>query len=140
MSTVLWCNTLINNQLKSDESDKYYLYKHTKKLDKLCKALNLDLFSSAQDSSDMQVNLGVIDLPDIMQSTDELMMDSGVWIEGAQAVEMIEKLVQAITDQNIRFGLVTNDSEEVLFELNESLNSAKDANLKRGMFNFSVVM
>lgn len=140
MSTVLWCNTLINNQLSSDESDKYFLYKHTKKLDKLCKSLSLPLFSSVQDCSDMEVNLGVIELPESMKSTDELMINSGVWLKGFDAVELINKIINSINSQNIKFGLIKSNTNELLLELEESLIMAENARIENGLFNFSVVM
>ena len=52
MSTVLWANLLEKGKVVSDESDKYALYKHSKKLEKLTKELKTVSFASVQDTTD----------------------------------------------------------------------------------------
>lgn len=140
MSTVLWANTLMGGVVDSDESDKYALYRHSKKLDKLTNQLKVTHFISTQDFTDMQFNVSDEDLPEGMESTDELMAEKGVWVTGAEAVRMLESLISHISSKNIKFGLLRNDSEEILIELKESLESAKKARGANGKFNFSVVM
>jgi hypothetical protein len=140
MSTVLWANVLINGKVDSDELDKYALYKHSKKLDKITKSLNIFNFEAAQDFTDMKYNMSDEDLPEGMESTDELMAKEGVWVSGAEAHEMLDKLISHISEQGVRFGLLGNDHEEVVRELKESLQFANRAKSKNGMFNFSVVM
>lgn len=140
MSTVLWANVLVDGKVTSDEADKYALYKHTKKLDKLTGKLNVAGFLSAQDFTDMQFNVSDEELPAGMESTDELMAQSGVWIEGSDAIEMIEKLIAHIVDANVKFGIIGSDADEVVAELKESLEFAKKAQEANGKFNFSVVM
>ena len=88
----------------------------------------------------MQYNLSDGDLPEGMESTDELMAKEGVWISGAEAVEMLEKVISHISANSVRFGLTGNDHEEVIRELKESLEFANRAKGENGMFNFSVVM
>lgn len=140
MSTVLWANVLINGKVDSDESDKYALYKHSKKLDKITKSLNVFNFEAAQDFTDMKYNMSDEDLPEGMESTDELMAKEGVWVSGAEAQEMLDKLISHISEQGVRFGLLGNDHEEVIRELKESLEIVNRAKSQNGMFNFSVVM
>ncbi len=140
MSTVLWANTLINGVVDSDESDKYALYKHSKKLDRLTSQLNVTNFLSAQDFTDMRINVSDEDLPEGMESTDELMAKKGEWVTGVEAVRMLEILISHISSRSIKFGLLKNNSEEILIELKESLESAKIAKDANGKFNFSVVM
>ncbi|MES9941085.1 MAG: hypothetical protein ABW121_11165 [Candidatus Thiodiazotropha sp. 6PLUC7] len=140
MSTVLWANVLINGKVDSDESDKYALYKHSKKLDKITKSLNVFNFESAQDFTDMKYNMSDEDLPEGMESTGELMAKEGVWVSGAEAQEMLDKLISHISEQGVRFGLLGNDHEEVIRELKESLEIVNRAKSQNGMFNFSVVM
>jgi hypothetical protein len=140
MSTVLWANALIDGKVNSDESDKFFLYKHSKKLDKLSKRIGVISFSSVQDFTDVKINLGQNDSPDGMVSTDELMASKGVWVSGEQSVVMIESLMSAISSQEIKFGLFKDDSQEILRELEESLITAREAEKKNGMFNYSVVM
>ena len=140
MSTVLWANVLINGKVESDESDKYALYKHARKLDKITGELEVISFLSTQDFTDMQLNISDQDLPDGIDSTDELMAANGAWVTGAEAVEMLERLISYIALKNIRFGLLSNDFDQILSELKESLEFAKRAKSENGMFNFSVVM
>ncbi|MES9985343.1 MAG: hypothetical protein ABW115_18220 [Candidatus Thiodiazotropha sp. 6PLUC6] len=140
MSTVLWANVLINGKVDSDESDKYALYKHSKKLDKITKSLNVFNFEAAQDFTDMKYNMSDEDLPEGMESTGELMAKEGVWVSGAEAQEMLDKLISHISEQGVRFGLLGNDHEEVIRELKESLEIVNRAKSQNGMFNFSVVM
>lgn len=140
MSTVLWANVLINGKVESDESDKYALYKHSKKLNKITDELKVTGFDSAQDFTDARFNLSDEDLPDGMESTNQLMAEKGVWVSGSEAVQMLESLISHISSNKVKFGLVRNDTEKVLAELKESLESANKAKNENGMFNFSVVM
>ena len=140
MSTVLWANTLVDGKVESDEVDRYALYKHSKKLNKLTRKLQLTAFDSVLDYTDAQFNLSDDELPDGMESTDELMAEKGVWMPASEAVEMLESLISHISTDKVKFGLISNDADEVLAELEESLEFAKKAQSKNGMFNFSVVM
>ena len=88
----------------------------------------------------MQFNLSNEELPEGVISTDEIMAKKGAWVSGSEAAEMIETLIQHITDRNVRFGVFRDDSEEIIRELRESLRVAKQAEIKGGKFNFSVVM
>lgn len=140
MSTVLWANILIDGTVETNESDLYALYKHAKKLDKLSKKLGTIGFVSTHDFTDVQFNLSDDELPDGMESTTEVMATSGVWVSGADAASMLESLMAHISSKNIKFGLFSNDVEDVLAELEESLKTAKKASNANGMFNFAVVM
>ncbi len=140
MSTVLWANILLDGVVESDESDKYALYKHSKKIDKISKELNVVSFLSVQDLTDMQFNISDQDLPDGMESTDELMAIEGTWITGTEAVKMLEKLIEYISEKKPKFGLLSNDVESIVEELKESLDYAHKAKAQNGNFNFSVVM
>jgi hypothetical protein len=140
MSSVLWANILVNGKVDSDESDRYALYRHSKKLNKLTKKLKITAFDSLLDYTDVQFNLSDEDLPEGMESTDELMAENGVWVPGAEAVEMLESLILHISTDKVKFGLVNNDADEVLVELEECLVNAEKAKNTNGMFNFSVVM
>lgn len=140
MSTVLWTNTLFNGKVESNQNDLYALYKHSKKLDKLTEKLGITSFTSTHDITDMQFNLSGDDLPDGVESTDELMAQRGVWVAGSEAKRMLEELISHISSEKVKFGLFKDDIEEVLSELRESLEVAKKANSQNGMFNFAVVM
>ncbi len=140
MSTVLWANVLENGRVNSDGSDKYVLYKYSEKLEKLTSQLNVVGFASVQDFTDMQFNLSEENLPDGMESTDEVMAVKGVWVSGVEAVEMLEKLINHISENKVKFGLFSNDHKEVINELKESLVIAKNAKNINGKFNYSVVM
>ena len=140
MGTVLWTNILEKGKVKTDTSDKYALYKHTKKLEKLTKFLNIISFTSMHDFTDMKFNLSDEELPEGMKSTTDVMVVNGTWISGEEAVLMLETLIQYISENKIKFGLFKNDYDEVIRELEESLEQAIEAKKISGEFNYSVVM
>lgn len=140
MSTVLWSNILIDGVVQSDQVDKYALYKFTNKLDQLSKKLGEIAFSDLLDSTDATFNLSQDELPDGMTSTDELMADRGIWVSGDTAALLIKSLIQLIKTQNIRFGLLTNQAQNVIDELEDALVLANNAKALNGKFNFAVVM
>jgi len=141
LSTVLWANHLLNNgEVASDESDKWALYKHADKLDKLASVAGLEPFSSLLDHTDMQFNLGDDELPDEIQSTNKLMARDGVWKSADDALGILNGLLTAITTEKPRFGVLKNDCDAVVAELSESIEYAKKARKLGVKFNFSVVM
>ena len=140
MSSVLWANLLDGDRVVSDEKDKYALFKHSKKLDRLCHKLGVSSFLAAQDFTDYQFNVTQQDLPAGMDSTDDLMAQNGNWIAAQDAVVMLQQLMGHIDDNRIKFGFFSDDREQVLAELEESLQTAQEANRINGRFNFSVVM
>ncbi|MBK1674447.1 hypothetical protein CKO35_14310 [Ectothiorhodospira shaposhnikovii] len=140
MSTVLWANRLVDGVVISDGSDKPAIYRHQKKLDAICELCGVQAISSFCDSTDAECNLDVIDLPDGMESTDELMAAQGVWIDSEDAMQILEALILKVRADGIRFGLLRNDHDQVLEELQESYDYAKESAVSGGKFNFSVVM
>lgn len=140
MSTVLWANLLHDASVTSDEIDKYALYKHSKKLDRLTRKLGVSNFLSAQDFTDLQFNLSNDELPPGMQSTNELMAANGSWLAAQDAVEMLHNLLGHIQENKIKFGFFSDDRDAVIQELEESLAMARKAQALDGMFNFSVIM
>jgi len=140
MSTVLWANSLIEGKVESDQADKYALYKHLDKLDKLCRSADLRPLSELCDSTDAKYNLDEIELPDGMASTHELMARDGVWIDAQAAVQLLENLLAAIVTKKTRFGLLSDSHDEVITELREAIEFAKIAASKNAMFNFAIVL
>lgn len=140
MSTVLWANLLDGERVISDEADKHALFKHSKKLDRLTHRLGISSFLSAQDFTDYRFNLSDEDLPDGLQSTDELMARDGTWMAAQDAIEMLRGLIDHIRGKKVKFGFFSDDREQVLSELEESLAMAQKAGEVGGRFNFSVVM
>jgi hypothetical protein len=141
MSTVLWANQLHNNgDVVSDESDKWALYKHAERLDKLAGAAKLAPFSSLLDQTDAQFNLGDQELPEGMTSTYELMARDGVWKSAHDALAILNGLLAMITTEKPRFGVLKNDYAAVVEELTESIAYAKKAGEAGAKFNFSVIM
>jgi hypothetical protein len=140
MSTVLWANYLADGLVTSDESDKYALFKHLDKLDKLCKAKGLALLSDLCDSTDLRFNLEEFELPDGMESTNEAMALEGVWVDGAEALTLLEQLLEVIRTDKTKFGLIKDNHNDVVAELDESIAFAKIAADKKAKFNFCFVM
>ncbi len=140
MSTVLWANHLFEGRVTSDESDKVALHRHLKKLDRLCELWGVVPISTFCDSTDARCNLDLIDLPEGMESTDELMAVEGVWIEADGAERALAALLDGIRENRTRFGLLRNDHDLVVAELSESLAFARSALDRGANFNFSIVM
>lgn len=140
MSTVLWANYLDDGTVVSAEEDLYALYKYSNKLDKITRELGVTPFAEFQDTTDAEYNVSDEELPEGMESTNELMAIRGVWIESTEAVTVLESLVKHIESENIRFGLLSNAKDQVLQELSESISFAKKAAVIGAKFNFGVVM
>ncbi len=140
MSQVLWTNTLINQKLETDSSDLFMLNKFSKKLDEMTRKAGVLPFTSLLDSTDLMVNYGQLDLPENMQSTDQLMIEAGQWVTGEEAVEILERLITIIQKDNIKFGMINNNQQEVLEELSKGLIAARRAAKANGFFNFALVM
>lgn len=140
MSTVLWANRLLDGVVTSDQSDKCAMYRHLKKLDKLSEKSGVPAISSFCDSTDVQCNLDMLELPGNMDSTDALMAVQGVWIDAVEAARVLDALMHVIREEGTRFGLFQNDHDLILSELEESYEFAKAASESNGQFNFSVVM
>ncbi|MDP9139518.1 MAG: hypothetical protein M3O62_01835 [Pseudomonadota bacterium] len=140
MSTVLWANHLLVDVVTSDESDKFALHRHLDKLDAICRDAGMPLLSSICDTTDLRFNMEDIELPDGVTSTTELMAKQGQWIAAARGVELLEKLLATVRQQKTRFGLLRNDHDAVVAELEESIAFARIAGAKKAQFNFCVVM
>ena len=140
MSTVLWANHLLNGEVISDQTDKRALFKHAGKLDTLASAAKVAAFSSLLDHTDAQCNMGQIELPDGMQSTNDLMARDGVWKSADEALIILSSLLTAITTERPRFGFLKNDYDAVVAELTQSIEYAKKAGEVGARFNFGVVM
>jgi hypothetical protein len=140
MSTVLWANCLANGVVTSDEGDKYALYKYLGKLDGLCKSIGVAELSGFCDSTDIECNVGDKELPEGMASTDALMAQQGTWIDASEAIVILQALLDTVRQRKTRFGLLRNDHDAVVAELQESIVFAKAAAAKGAKFNFAIVM
>ncbi|UOD31948.1 hypothetical protein INH39_09915 [Massilia violaceinigra] len=141
MSTVLWANYLIDGVVSSDQSDKYALHEHIDQVDEICRDTGLVPLSEWCDSTDLAFNIGDDDdLPDGIESTDELMATDGVWTDAGVAVDALEQLLAAIQEKRIVFGAEADAHDDIVQELEESIAYAQEAAAVNGKFNFSVVM
>lgn len=140
MSTVLWANVLIAGAVKSDQTDHLALYKHAGKLNAITNALKLQPFKAICDTTDRRINMGTEELPAGMRSTNELMAAQGTWMSADAAISFLQELRDHIADNNVRFGLLSNQQPEVLAELDEVLAFVKTESPRAEKFNFSVVM
>ena len=136
MSTVLWSNLLVQGQVKSDESDKPALFKYGEKLDGISRKLGLGSFLDICDTTDLRFNADEVELPNGVESTNEVMATQGAWLDVAQAVRLLEGLLTHLRQNKVRFGLLSNDYESVVSELAESLAYARSAQDSAAKFNF----
>lgn len=141
MSTVLWANLLADGVVTSEEADRYALYTHAGKLDTVCKSLGLPPFQGVLDTTDLRFNMDDdAELPEGVTSTNEVMASDGVWMDAAEAVAYLERLVSHIRTQKVRFGLLSNQHDEVVRELDEVIAFLRGKASPGSRFNFSVVM
>ncbi len=138
MSMVLWANYLVDGKVTSDESDKYALYQHAETLDRISREHSVTPFFDTHDSTDMEFNVGDGELPEGMESTDELMAVNGRWIEASAAIEMLQTLLRVLKDGDA--AIDADDREDLVEELEESIGFARRAKELSAQFNFSVVM
>ncbi len=139
MSTVLWTNLLVNGQVTTDESDKPCLHKHADKLDAICRKLGLRSFLDLCDTTDLRFNADEFELPKGVESTNDVMAIDGVWLDVPQAIRLLDGLLAHLRQNKIRFGLLSNDHEQVLEELAEALAYARSAKSADVKFNFCIV-
>ena len=140
MSTVLWANYLIGGSVTSQAEDLYALFKHADKLDEVCQKAGILEFSAIFDETDIAFNMGSGELPDGMQSTDELMARDGNWVDAADALAMLTALRSTIEADETRFGLFSNEHDDVADELAIAIRFAEEAAGKKAQYNFSIVM
>lgn len=141
MSTVLWSNLLVDGKVESDNSDLYALYKHADKLEQLTQKLGLPSFQSACDTTDLQFNMNDDEeLPEGMTSTSEVMAQKGQWLTLADGTRMLEGLLANIRKEKVRFGLLSNQHDDVVEELELALAFARKGEGRAQKFNFCVVM
>ncbi len=141
MSTVLWANLLVGSEVKSDEADRYALYKHGEKLDTLTRQLGLPLFNTFCDTTDLRYNMEEgMELPDGMSSTNELMVRDGAWLDVREAEATLDRLLGHIRDHKVRFGLLANQHVDVVSELEGVLAFLRSEGVEATKFNFAVVM
>jgi hypothetical protein len=140
MSTVLWANVLVNGTVQSEQEDRVALYKHGDRLDGLCKSLGLPSFLAVCDTTDLRFNVEDLELPPGLSSTDQMMARDGAWMDLGEATDMLEKLPAHIRSKKVRFGLLSNQHDDVVVELTEVIAFAKTHVGTAQKFNFSVVM
>ncbi len=137
---MLWANYLVDGQVTCAESDLYALCKYADKLDKICRKNNILPFLDTHDATDMQFNIGDADLPEGMESTEELMATDGTWVDGQAALTMLETLLNVVREEDTRFGVLGNAHDDVVAELEESVGFAREAVAKSAKFNFALIM
>lgn len=139
MSTVLWANQLTHGEVVGENEDYYALYKHGKRIDGICKELKLKPLTSFCDFTDVRFNNNAFELPPGATSTNDVMKVSGVWIDGSEAHEILVQVLQYLREKRPRFGLLKNELEDVIEELEACIKFAEEAKLANAKFNFSVV-
>jgi hypothetical protein len=121
MSTVLWANLLEAGAVRGQEADLAALHRHQGKLAKLSRQLGLSVFPAAVDSTDLLFNADRLELEPGMTSSNELMAKRGAWMPADVMRSELQKLLDHVRGQSVRFGLLRNDHAEVVADLDEAL-------------------
>ncbi len=141
MSTVIWVNYLKAGRVTSDQSDKWAMLRFTDKLDKICSKIGIRNLSDFQDTTDAEANLAE-DFGNREDAVDTyaLMAEKGKWFDPDEGLEVIDKLLTALREQPVRFGLLEDKYSTVVAELEESRQSIQKAKDDGAFFHLSVVM
>jgi hypothetical protein len=139
VSTVLWANVLVGGVVRSEQEDRSALYRYAEKLDTIAKSLGLPSVLAICDETDVRFNMEDLDLPDGMESTNDVMAASGAWLPRADALSLLQGLLAHIQAAKTRFGLVNNRHQSVVDELSGVL-AFLQAEPQAEKFNFCVVM
>jgi hypothetical protein len=136
MSQVIWVNSLIDGEVKADESDKPYLLRFAGRLDRLC-----DGQREFSDFIDYTESRAVIS-GDYQGFKDgwELIKHKGSWYEPEEGLTVLTALIEKIEREKPRFGLFSDKSGEVLSELKQCLAALEKIASAQGRFHFGVVM
>lgn len=140
MSAVLWANYLVDGKVVSEESDYLALYQHLDKLDEICLKLEITPISKMLDSTDMEYNTLDMELPQGMESTDDIMAVNGRWVSADEAVETLDALKVYLIEHYPHIGLLHNATPDIITELEEAIDWAMEAESQSAKFNFSAVM
>jgi len=140
MSSVIWVNSLRGGVVSSDQSDKAALYRHAGRLDQICSRHGLRKLSEFHDLTDMQCNLGLLQLPEGMRDTYQLMAEQGNWFDPAEGLEVVQGLRELLQAAPVRFGILRNDYAEVMADLLDCQRSMLQAQQEGGRFHLCVVM
>ncbi|MEM9642103.1 MAG: hypothetical protein AAGA19_11445 [Pseudomonadota bacterium] len=139
MGSVLWANTLHEGVCTCDQNDLPSLLANQKKIDKIMMAVGAMSVSDMCDMTDLQVNADVIEMPDHMDSTDELMIEQGVWVDLKIARDSLVKLRDHLEEQKPRIGLIRDAREDILEELELTLRFIAKQDAVGTRFNFAYV-
>ncbi len=121
MGMVLWVNVKSDDKLHSNQDDLLYLYKFANSLDRFCKKNGLAPFSGLFDYTDMEINIGRKEMPENVDSTDQVMLKSGQWSDFKTTLQHLSTLSEKLTHNPQKFGLISDKYSDILDELNDTL-------------------
>lgn len=139
MSTALWLYFRDGDSAASDEEDLVFIYRHASKLDRICRKLSLTPLSNFHDLTDADFNMGAAPLPAGMSDTRELMMLKGSWHPVSDGEATFSALLEWLKANPTRFGLLRDDYQSILAELEHCLNCFESRGGREGDFNLCVV-
>ena len=140
MGHVLWANIANQAKLCGAESDLKALYDLRSRLDKIMLEIRCRPLAEMIDITDLSVNMDVLELPEGMESTTELMMAEGVWIDADVARRDLEKLRDHLNETRPKLGLLKDKRPQVIEELDEVLEFISKNAEPGARFNFCEVM
>jgi len=138
LGTVLWANVLAAGEVRSEQQDRSALYRHGRKLDAIARSLGLPSLLAMCDETDVRYNMEGLDLPEGMNSTNDVMAASGAWLPREEALRLLQGLLAHIRSTRTRFGLLRNQHDDVVAELSGVLDFL-EAQSGADRFNFCVV-
>ena len=140
MSTVLWVHYFTDGRITSDQQDLWAMYRYSDRLDSLCAKIGVRPLSEFHDTTDAEANLGPA--PDESAGTFDAyvrMASRGKWFSPEEGLEIIDRLLDALRQNPLRFGLLKDRYVEVMAELSACRQAIDFARQQRAKFNLCVV-
>ncbi|MFT5130576.1 MAG: hypothetical protein ACI8W8_004207 [Rhodothermales bacterium] len=140
MSVAIWINRLQDGEITSDQEDRLFVLKHASKLDKVCQKLGVKPLSSFHDTTDAEMN--VMGLEDQSDEVDfhQLISERGKWFNPQAGVDVLGELLADLEREPIRFGLLSNDYDDVMADLAACKSAIEFAQAAGARFHMSIVM
>jgi hypothetical protein len=139
MSTALWLYYREGETASTNQEDLVSLYRHASKLDRICRNLSLIPLSEFHDLTDAKFNMSNEALPDGISSTTELMTKRGSWHPVNDGLSSLSALLQWLSTNPTRFGVLGNDYQKILDELTICVKSLESRAESPCEFNLCVV-
>ena len=139
-NTCLCVYQLKNGKLSSEKIDREVLYKHARKLDKICKSLNITPLSDFFETTYADSYLMQRGLPEKYKDFKEWIKAEGNWNDPQEGEAALSGLLTHLKGHKQRFGLWHDDYPHVVKELECAIGHIAGARKNAAKFALAVVV